>query len=160
MTTPTEEPHEFEIGKVIAPYKAVEANQLTLDTGDLIKIRSKSPTGWWEGELQKKGQDKKIGWFPGNYIQILGKPPSSKESSVDKDLGKSASSTSDDKKKETVMAMFDYVAQQDDELSLNRGDILIVLEKIDADWWRGEMANGQQGLFPVNYIQPYTGTDR
>lgn len=43
-----------EIVKAIAPFKATSVNQLSLETGDYIKVRSKSPAGWWEGELQRK----------------------------------------------------------------------------------------------------------
>lgn len=37
---------------MIAPYVATGAGQLSLETGNLINVRQKSPRGWWEGELQ------------------------------------------------------------------------------------------------------------
>ena len=44
--------HLTEIATVIAPYTASGAEQLCLSTGQLIQVRKKSSSGWWEGELQ------------------------------------------------------------------------------------------------------------
>ena len=41
-----------EIARVIAPYAATSPEQLSLSLGQLIAIRKKNPSGWWEGELQ------------------------------------------------------------------------------------------------------------
>lgn len=41
-----------EIATVIASYTATGAEQLSLNPGQLIQVRKKSPSGWWEGELQ------------------------------------------------------------------------------------------------------------
>jgi len=41
-----------EIATVIAPYDATSSEQLPLQLGQLIQIRRKTDTGWWEGELQ------------------------------------------------------------------------------------------------------------
>lgn len=43
-----------EIVQVIAPYQATSAEQLNLQRGQLIMIRKKTDSGWWEGELQVK----------------------------------------------------------------------------------------------------------
>lgn len=37
---------------MIAPYTATSTEQLSLQRGQLVKIRKKTTTGWWEGELQ------------------------------------------------------------------------------------------------------------
>lgn len=37
---------------MIAAYTATGAEQLSLNPGQLIQVRKKSPSGWWEGELQ------------------------------------------------------------------------------------------------------------
>lgn len=41
-----------EIASVIASYTATGPEQLSLQPGQLIQVRKKSPSGWWEGELQ------------------------------------------------------------------------------------------------------------
>lgn len=51
-----------------------------------------------------------------------------------------------------MIALYDYQAQRSDELSLKRGDCIVVLFKDNDNWWMGELANGQQGFFPTNYV--------
>lgn len=43
-----------EIATVLAPYQATSTEQLSLNRGQLIMVRKKTDTGWWEGELQVK----------------------------------------------------------------------------------------------------------
>ncbi|CAO3696903.1 unnamed protein product [Umbelopsis ramanniana] len=47
-----------------------------------------------------------------------------------------------------------YEAQRDDELTLMKGDIVIVTDLSDPDWWVGETANGKSGYFPSNFVDP------
>uniref|UniRef100_A0A914XLL4 Cytoplasmic protein n=1 Tax=Plectus sambesii TaxID=2011161 RepID=A0A914XLL4_9BILA len=51
----------------------------------------------------------------------------------------------------TAIAKYSYEPQREDELRLNRGDAVGVLEKSSDGWWKGE-ANGETGWFPSNYI--------
>lgn len=41
-----------EVAQVIAPYEGTSSEQLSLQRGQLIMIRKKTDSGWWEGELQ------------------------------------------------------------------------------------------------------------
>ncbi|XP_042724464.1 intersectin-1 isoform X3 [Lagopus leucura] len=140
-----------EIAQVIASYTATGPEQLTLAPGQLILIRKKNPGGWWEGELQARGKKRQIGWFPANYVKLLS-PGTSKTTPTE--LPKSTALPSVCQ----VIGMYDYTAQNDDELAFNKGQIINVLSKEDPDWWKGEV-NGQVGLFPSNYVKLTTDTD-
>jgi hypothetical protein len=37
---------------VVAPYTATGKEQLTLSRGQMILVRKKTDTGWWQGEIQ------------------------------------------------------------------------------------------------------------
>lgn len=50
---------------------------------------------------------------------------------------------------------FDYEGQQDDELSLSVGDIIVNIRRDDGGWWEGEL-NGRRGLFPDNFVRVST----
>ncbi|KAI8147658.1 hypothetical protein BJV82DRAFT_664884 [Fennellomyces sp. T-0311] len=56
---------------------------------------------------------------------------------------------------EIVYATHDFVAENEDEIPLKKGEAVYVIEK-DEDfqdgWWRGRNAHGEIGLFPMNYI--------
>jgi len=51
------------------------------------------------------------------------------------------------------MALYDYQAQQSDELSFVKGNIITVLSKEHPDWWMGELS-GNAGIFPANFVGP------
>ncbi|XP_076011734.1 proline-serine-threonine phosphatase-interacting protein 1-like [Genypterus blacodes] len=47
--------------------------------------------------------------------------------------------------------LYNYVAQQEDEMSLTRGDVVQVLEQGDDGWWSADR-NGQTGMVPGTYL--------
>lgn len=50
------------------------------------------------------------------------------------------------------------MANNEDELTFSKGQLINVLNKDDADWWQGEI-NGVTGLFPSNYVKMTTDSD-
>jgi hypothetical protein len=57
-------------------------------------------------------------------------------------------------------AIYDYEPQSSEEIALNEGDILMVLEKSSDDaWWKAKKKGGPEddeepeGLIPNNYIE-------
>ena len=50
-----------------------------------------------------------------------------------------------------VTALYDNEADADDELAFNAGDKVEVLKIEDGGWWFGR-CKGQEGLFPVDYV--------
>ena len=54
-----------------------------------------------------------------------------------------------------VQASYPYTAQNDDELTFEQGAIITILNKNDPDWWSGQLG-GVTGVFPANYVQPYS----
>ncbi|KAH0568927.1 intersectin-1 isoform X2 [Cotesia glomerata] len=137
-----------EIVQVIAPYQATSTEQLDLQRGQLIMIRKKTDSGWWEGELQARGKKRQIGWFPASYVKPL---TSSSNRSTPVSHGYQDSPT--DPNVERVMALYPHQAQNDDELSFEKGDVIIVLSKQEESWWKGDL-NGVCGIFPSNYVTP------
>jgi len=53
-----------------------------------------------------------------------------------------------------VVALYDFAAQTDGDLSFNTGDRIELVEKTQSseDWWTGRL-NGVKGVFPGNYVQ-------
>ncbi|XP_014205397.1 abl interactor 2-like [Copidosoma floridanum] len=53
---------------------------------------------------------------------------------------------------EKVIAIYDYYADKEDELSFQESSVIYVLKKNDDGWWEGVM-DGITGLFPGNYVE-------
>ncbi|XP_038563040.1 GRB2-related adapter protein 2a [Micropterus salmoides] len=49
-----------------------------------------------------------------------------------------------------VKALYNFTAEEDDELGFSAGDIIEVLDRSDPSWWKGRL-RGRSGLFPANY---------
>ncbi|KAH8282331.1 hypothetical protein KR054_006910, partial [Drosophila jambulina] len=152
--TPGMRAKRSEIAQVIAPYEATSTEQLSLTRGQLIMIRKKTDSGWWEGELQAKGRRRQIGWFPATYVKVLqGGRNSGRNTPVSGSRIEMTEQILD-----KVIALYPYKAQNDDELSFDKDDIISVLGRDEPEWWRGEL-NGLSGLFPSNYVGPFVTSD-
>ncbi|KAK7791370.1 hypothetical protein R5R35_007909 [Gryllus longicercus] len=156
-----------EIATVIAPYQATSGEQLDLQRGQLIMVRKKSSTGWWEGELQAKGRKRQIGWFPASYVKLLGSGsnrstpvphqkaeddlPQQQTPVEQKNQPTEHKVSQETQQIEKVIALYPYCAQNEDELNFEKDDVITLLAKEEPSWWRGEL-NGVSGLFPSNYV--------
>ncbi|XP_066490567.1 intersectin-2 isoform X1 [Tiliqua scincoides] len=133
-----------EIAQVTTAYTALGGEQLSLAPGQLILILKKNSSGWWQGELQARGKKRQKGWFPATHVKLLG-PSSERTTPASVPVCQ-------------VIAMYDYMANNEDELSFSKGQLINVLNKDDVDWWQGEI-NGTSGLFPSNYVKMTTDSD-
>ena len=55
-----------------------------------------------------------------------------------------------------MRAVFNYNAEEEDELSFSEGDILYVLDSSDPDWWKAR-CRGLEGLIPTNMVESASG---
>lgn len=51
------------------------------------------------------------------------------------------------------VAMYDFEAQGDDELTVTENEHLIILEKENDDWWKVRNDAGQEGVVPASYVE-------
>ncbi|XP_012137200.1 uncharacterized protein LOC100884103 isoform X2 [Megachile rotundata] len=121
--------------KVLFDYEPCNKDELTLVPQDTIEFLGEVEDGWWRGRLKGK-----VGVFPSNFVS----PPVYEEPDKHKQQNK----------KELYKVLFPYKAANDDELTLNEGDIITLLSKDASDegWWIGEI-NGRIGLFPDNFVE-------
>ena len=102
------------IAKVVAPYEATSKEQLTLAQGQLILVRKKTETGWWQGEIQggKGAKKRNVGWFPASFVQLMEGPGGGGGGGA-----AAAAEAKPDKGEPLLKALYTYAAQQEDELS-------------------------------------------
>ncbi|XP_069478729.1 SH3 domain-containing protein 21 isoform X4 [Ambystoma mexicanum] len=156
--------------KVEFSYMPENQDELELTAGETVEIIQEIEDGWWLG---KKGG--RVGAFPSNFVQECTSPPTGMVLEVaknnklrqrlnentflpngqDKSTNKTPGQKNNNKAatKEHCKVMFDYLAANNDELSMKAGDVIQVLRKETEDdgWWEGEL-NGKTGLFPDNFV--------
>ncbi|XP_035254161.1 growth factor receptor-bound protein 2-like [Anguilla anguilla] len=52
-----------------------------------------------------------------------------------------------------VRALYDFTAEESDELGFSAGEVIEVMDNSDSSWWKGRL-RGRIGLFPTNYTTP------
>uniref|UniRef100_G3Q3W6 Tyrosine-protein kinase n=1 Tax=Gasterosteus aculeatus TaxID=69293 RepID=G3Q3W6_GASAC len=52
----------------------------------------------------------------------------------------------------TVVAMYDFTAKEDTDLTLKQGEEYVILHKQDQLWWRAQDKHGNKGFIPSNYV--------
>ncbi|KAI8147064.1 hypothetical protein BJV82DRAFT_597590 [Fennellomyces sp. T-0311] len=117
--------------KALYDYKATSDEELTFNEDNILYILDKDDDpDWWKAQLKAASLDQvgPIGLVPANYIDEA------------EPIGK-------------VEALYDYSAQQDEELSFKEGDIMVLYENDDPDWFIVKGKDGSIGLVPSNYIQ-------
>ncbi len=116
-------------------YQAQQLDELSLVKGSRVMILEKSGDGWWRGQLGHK-----IGWFPSNYTQ---------EELEDAHTYCMAENVLD-----IMVALYSFKAQNDTELSFDKGDRLEIIDRpaSDPDWLKARNTQAQVGLVPKNYL--------
>ena len=50
------------------------------------------------------------------------------------------------------VALHSFDAAGPGELSIRPGDVILLVEKIDTDWVKGQL-KGQEGIFPLGFVE-------
>ncbi|ANZ75183.1 BA75_02214T0 [Komagataella pastoris] len=50
-------------------------------------------------------------------------------------------------------ALYDYTAEEDNEISITEGELIVEIEKVDEEWWIGVNSKGEKGLFVASYVK-------
>ncbi|CAF1427782.1 unnamed protein product, partial [Didymodactylos carnosus] len=52
----------------------------------------------------------------------------------------------------SVKANYNFKAQNTDELSFNKNDIIVITQSPEGGWWEGTL-DTKTGWFPMNYVE-------
>lgn len=53
---------------------------------------------------------------------------------------------------EVAVALYDFVGDANDELSVKEGETLVVLDRTNDDWWKCRNQKGDEGVVPAQYV--------
>lgn len=75
------------------------------------------------------------------------------ELEVEDDLAAHHSATRSTGDEDTADALYDFDADGEDELSVNEGEHLVVVEKDGDEWWKCRNSHGVVGVVPASYLE-------
>lgn len=53
-----------------------------------------------------------------------------------------------------AIAMYDFVAENPEELGVKAGTLVLIVDKRQGDeWWEVQLPQGRRGLVPASYLQ-------
>uniref|UniRef100_A0AAQ4QDC4 Sorbin and SH3 domain containing 2a n=1 Tax=Gasterosteus aculeatus aculeatus TaxID=481459 RepID=A0AAQ4QDC4_GASAC len=131
---------EKQPARAIYDFKAQTAKELTFKKGDAVNIIRQIDNNWYEGE--HRGQ---VGILPISYVERM--PSSEKQQPIRppppahvREIGEG-------------VARYNFNADTNVELSLRKGERVVVIRQVDQNWYEGRIPDtSKQGIFPVSYI--------
>ncbi|KAJ3606078.1 hypothetical protein NHX12_028121 [Muraenolepis orangiensis] len=57
---------------------------------------------------------------------------------------------------EYVRTLYDFMGSDAEDLPFKKGEILIILEKPEEQWWSAKSKEGRVGMIPVPYVEKFT----
>ncbi|KAI9256458.1 hypothetical protein BDA99DRAFT_441889 [Phascolomyces articulosus] len=138
---------------VLFGYTAGEANEMTLVEGEVVVQIDQVDEGWWYGVSE---DGKKQGLFPANYVQLMEEEQQPQSQPVAPAPAAAAPIRSPSPVQQdqghTAIALYDYTAGEENEISFKENQTITHIEFVSEDWWQGVAADGKSvGLFPGTY---------
>ncbi|KAK5613446.1 hypothetical protein CRENBAI_021635 [Crenichthys baileyi] len=132
---------EKQPARAIYDFKAQTAKELTFKKGDAVNIIRQIDNNWYEGEHRGR-----VGIFPIAYVEKM--PSSEKPQPIRppppahvREIGE-------------AVARYNFNADTNVELSLRKGERVVVIRRVDQNWFEGKIpGTTKQGIFPVSYVE-------
>ncbi|KAL1505467.1 hypothetical protein ABEB36_005033 [Hypothenemus hampei] len=115
--------------KALYDYLPKEPGDLSFKKGDIIILKKKVDSNWYQGECAGKQ-----GVFPLSYVQIITPVPSHIPQ---------------------CKALYDFRMNNDEEegcLAFNKGNVINVIRRVDENWAEGKL-DGRIGIFPLAFVE-------
>ncbi|XP_026703089.1 sorbin and SH3 domain-containing protein 2 isoform X13 [Athene cunicularia] len=127
--------------RAVYDFKAQTSKELSFKKGDTVYILRKIDQNWYEGEHHGR-----VGIFPISYVEKLFLPEKAQpvRPPPPAQIGEIGE----------AVAKYNFSADTNVELSLRKGDRVILLKQVDQNWYEGKIpGTNRQGIFPVSYVE-------
>ncbi|XP_041283760.1 sorbin and SH3 domain-containing protein 2 isoform X11 [Onychostruthus taczanowskii] len=127
--------------RAVYDFKAQTSKELSFKKGDTVYILRKIDQNWYEGEHHGR-----VGIFPISYVEKLSPPEKAQPARPPPpaQIGEIGE----------AIAKYNFSADTNVELSLRKGDRVILLKRVDQNWYEGKIpGTNKQGIFPVSYVE-------
>ncbi|XP_032300356.1 sorbin and SH3 domain-containing protein 2 isoform X8 [Coturnix japonica] len=127
--------------RAVYDFKAQTSKELSFKKGDTVYILRKIDQNWYEGEHHGR-----VGIFPISYVEKLSPPEKAQPARPPPpaQIGEIGE----------AIAKYNFNADTNVELSLRKGDRVVLLKRVDQNWYEGKIpGTNRQGIFPVSYVE-------
>ncbi|XP_065343061.1 uncharacterized protein LOC135941455 isoform X6 [Cloeon dipterum] len=121
------------VARALYNFVGQSSRELTFRRGDIILVRRQIDRNWYEGE-----HNASVGLFPFNYVEII---PYDGVRTMPKGPSEGK-----------ARAKFNFVAQSSLELSLVKGEMVVLTRRVDDNWYEGRIGV-RRGIFPCTYVE-------
>ncbi|XP_042557696.1 SH3 domain-containing protein 19 isoform X2 [Dipodomys spectabilis] len=135
-------------------YIGDQKDELSFSEGEVIILKEYVNNEWAKGEVGDR-----TGIFPLNFVELLEDFPapganisSTKVPPKTKKEASGSKSQDNNLSEEWCKALHSFTAETSDDLAFQRGDRILILERLDADWYRGRL-HDREGIFPAVFVQ-------
>uniref|UniRef100_A0A6Q2WUZ0 Sorbin and SH3 domain containing 2a n=1 Tax=Esox lucius TaxID=8010 RepID=A0A6Q2WUZ0_ESOLU len=137
---PTPDVREKQPARARYDFTAQTVKELTFKKGETVNVIRQIDNNWYEGEHRGL-----VGIFPISYVEKIpvskkpqpARPPPPAQV---REIGE-------------AVARYNFNADTSVELSLRKGERVILLRQVDQNWYEGRIPDSnKQGIFPVSYV--------
>ncbi|XP_055968280.1 SH3 and PX domain-containing protein 2B [Sorex fumeus] len=122
---------------VVADYQKQESSEISLSVGQTVDIIEKNESGWWFVSTAEEQ-----GWVPATCLE--GQDGVQDEFSLQPE------------EEEKYTVIYPYTARDQDEINLERGAVVEVIQKNLEGWWKIRY-QGKEGWAPASYLKKSSG---
>ncbi|KAL6738145.1 hypothetical protein Aduo_011724 [Ancylostoma duodenale] len=136
--------------RAVYPFTAEFPNELSLNVDDIVTLTKRVDKDWLEGSVNGK-----TGIFPQSFVQIVvdlpgdgsGETDNKRHSSAEEGIG-------------FAIVRHDFIARQNDELTVKMGDSVRILKMVNTDWVScKDPSTDASGIVPVAFLEVYLDED-
>ena len=140
--------------RALFDYLPNKIDELQLKKNELYIVVEKCQDGWYKGFAM---ENLKLGVFPGNYVMHINKTTEDCANGTIHEIpsaGKLPPPPQIGQSKIKLLCIQDYPSSTDFELTLKKGDIILLIKKRDDGWFKGKkLDSGKIGLFPASFVK-------
>lgn len=128
-------------------FEAQYPNELSFQEGELVTLIRHVDDEWTEGEINGR-----VGLFPTEYVDII---VDCADPAVNTSAAPSSLVTSEASAPGACFgrALFDFPATVEGDLALTAGEVIVLLGKVNNDWYQARSRDGRTGICPTSFVE-------
>uniref|UniRef100_A0A087XWQ8 SH3 domain containing 19 n=1 Tax=Poecilia formosa TaxID=48698 RepID=A0A087XWQ8_POEFO len=147
-------------------FEGEHSDELSFSEGDVIQLKEYVGEDWARGQVGVS-----VGIFPLNFVEVIEDLPPPPRQQPGPAAGVALPGEDDSHLIDSsvrpqtarsgvqwAVALYDYAAKTQDELSFQKDDCILITEHLSEEWSSGRL-NGREGMFPRAFVDISSGTE-